>query len=162
MFILALCFCSTQDRVRFFRLRISRHEITNRQIASCISDSGRDLRRKAIAQSREARGVCGEGASATQKVCTISFVGLFFDVVYSDVGHVRRRNNFVINQQFERNVLPGTICEPLSITKLIELRASQTRLETLVAMWLLSDHETSASDTDHSESELFQQLFTGV
>ena len=48
------------------------------------------------------------------------------------------------------------------LPQLIELRASQTRLETLVAMWLLSDHETSASDTDHSESELFQQLFTGV
>jgi len=48
------------------------------------------------------------------------------------------------------------------LPQLIELRASQTRLETLVAMWLLSDHETSASDKDHSESELFQQLFTGA
>ena len=48
------------------------------------------------------------------------------------------------------------------LPNLIELRASQTRLETLIAMWLLSDHEDSTSDTDQDESELFQQLFTGV
>ena len=48
------------------------------------------------------------------------------------------------------------------LPNLIELRASQTRLETLIAMWLRSDHEKSTSDTDHDESELFQQLFTGV
>ncbi len=102
---------------QFFRLRVSRYEITNRSIAACIPDSGRDLRRKTIAQSREARGVCDEGASATQKVRTISCMGLFFDVVYSNVGHVRQHNNFVINQQFERDVLFGTVCEPLSVTK---------------------------------------------
>ncbi len=48
------------------------------------------------------------------------------------------------------------------LPNLIELRASQTRLETLIAMWLLSDHENSTSDADQDESELFQQLFTGV
>jgi hypothetical protein len=48
------------------------------------------------------------------------------------------------------------------LPNLIELRASQTRLETLIAMWLLSDHENSTSDTDQDGSELFQQLFTGV
>ena len=117
MFILASRFRLTPDRVRFSRLKFSRHEITNRSIASRISDSGRDLRRKKIAQSRETRGVCGKGSSATQKVRTISCVDLFFDVVYSDIGHVRRHNNFVINQQFERDVLSGNICESLSITK---------------------------------------------
>ncbi len=48
------------------------------------------------------------------------------------------------------------------LPNLIELRASQTRLETLIAMWLLSDHEDSTLETDQDESELFQQLFTGV
>ena len=48
------------------------------------------------------------------------------------------------------------------LPNLIELRASQTRLETLIAMWLLSDYENSPSETVQEDSELFQQLFTGV
>jgi ABC-type glycerol-3-phosphate transport system permease component len=48
------------------------------------------------------------------------------------------------------------------LPNLIELRASQTRLETLIAMWLLSDHEKSTSDTDEQESEIFKALFAGV
>ena len=48
------------------------------------------------------------------------------------------------------------------LPNLIELRASQTRLETLIAMWLLSDHEKSTSDTDEEASELFQQLFSRI
>ena len=48
------------------------------------------------------------------------------------------------------------------LPNLIELRASQTLLETLIAMWLLSDYENSPSETVQEDSELFQQLFTGV
>ncbi len=56
----------------------------------------------------------------------------------------------------------GSFSGMLLLPGLIELRSSQTRLETLIAMWLLSDHQNSTSDTDQDESELFQQLFTGV
>ncbi|MEI8016801.1 MAG: hypothetical protein WCH39_01315 [Schlesneria sp.] len=48
------------------------------------------------------------------------------------------------------------------LPNLIELRASQTRLETLIAMWLLSDHEDSTSDKHVEENEVFKTLFTSV
>ena len=57
---------------------------------------------------------------------------------------------------------PVLFASLFQLPNLIELRASQTRLETLIAMWLLSDHDKSTSDTDEEESEIFKALFAGV
>ncbi len=57
---------------------------------------------------------------------------------------------------------PVLIACLFQLPNLIELRASQTRLETLIAMWLLSDHEDSTSDKNVEENEVFKSLFTSV
>lgn len=58
------------------------------------------------------------------------------------------------------SVLPGlySIVALLQVPTLIELRLSQTRLETLIAMWLLSEHDTQSEPGDETSS-LAQLVF---
>jgi hypothetical protein len=47
----------------------------------------------------------------------------------------------------------------LHIPTLIEFRSSQTRLETLIALWLLTDHDDSPKEADNEAATLAQLVF---
>ncbi|MES2793079.1 MAG: hypothetical protein V4719_25935 [Planctomycetota bacterium] len=47
----------------------------------------------------------------------------------------------------------------LQVPNLVELRSSQTRLETLIALWLLSDNDESPEEPENEAATLAQLVF---